>query len=584
MPLDAICLAAIRQELSERITGHKIDKIYQPESDVIVFAIRGVSGSRKLLISAGSGDARIHLTDFQFENPPSPPMFCMLLRKHLIGAKIIELIQYPFERVLELKLEAPDAMGVYSEKSLIIELIGFKANIVLTDNSKVIIDCLRRVGGEADGKRMTLPGLLYYPPQAQTEKLNSLEVSNELWSTLFKNASENIVSKWLLSNFAGFSPLICREISWRAYGDTEAQFASINDGGEALKKEFFEITADIRAGKYEPVMLTGENGVPADFSYKKIFQYENALTMRVEPSFSEMLDNFYTRRAQENRVRQRASATVKSVKTARDRIVRKLAVQYEELKKTADREYLRECGDIITANMHNMSKGQKILEAEDFYSESGGIRKIPLDQLKTPQQNAAKYYKKYTKAKTAEKFLAELIEHGEKEHEYLESVLETLTLAEGERDLNEIRGELVQTGYLKSQKQGKVKLEETSFLKFVSSSGFKIFAGRNNVQNDKLTLKTAMRNDIWLHAQKIHGSHVIISCAGAEPDEATLNEAAMIAAYYSAARQSSNVPVDYTLVKNVKKPSGGRPGMVIYVNYKTMYVTPGEAKINQLKL
>jgi predicted ribosome quality control (RQC) complex YloA/Tae2 family protein len=474
-------------------------------------------------------------------------------------------------------------MGVFSEKSLIIELIGFKANIILTDDSKIIIDCLRRVGGDIDGKRMTLPGLLYHPPPLQAGKVDSLEISYEHWLTLFKNASENTVSNWLLSNFAGFSPLICRELSWRAYGDTETRFDSITDGGEALNKEFFEIVADIRAGKFEPVMLIDDKDIPSEFSYRKIFQYESALTMQIESSFSEMLDSFYTRRAQENRVKQRASATVKSVKIARDRIARKLVAQIEELNKTVDREYLRECGDIITANLHNMSKGQKILEAEDFYSESGGQRKIPLDQLKTPQQNAAKYYKKYTKAKNAEKFLAEQIKHGEKEHEYLESVLEALSLAEGERDLNEIRGELVQTGYLKSQKKSKGKSEQSSFLTFTSSLGFRIFVGKNNVQNDKLTLKTAMRGDIWLHTQKIHGSHVIISCAGVEPDEVTLNEAAQIAAYYSAARQSSNVPVDYTLVKNVKKPSGGRPGMVIYVNYKTLYVTPDEAQISKLR-
>jgi predicted ribosome quality control (RQC) complex YloA/Tae2 family protein len=430
---------------------------------------------------------------------------------------------------------------------------------------------------------MTLPGLLYRPPQLQAGKVDPLEFSNEQWSALFSNAMENNIAQWLLSSFAGFSPLICRELSWRAYGDTETRFGSVTDGGEALRKEFFEIISDVQAGKFEPVILVDDRGVPFDFSYRKIFQYEKAMTMQVEPSFSEMLDSFYTRRAQENRVKQRASATVKSVKTARDRIARKLAAQHEELKKTADRDYLRECGDIITANLHNMSKGQKILEAEDFYAEPGGQRKIPLDQLKTPQQNAAKYYKKYTKAKNAEIFLAEQIKHGEEEQRYLESVLEALALAEGERDLNEIRGELVQTGYLKSQKQSKVKSEESSFLNFVSSSGFKIFAGRNNVQNDKLTLKTAMRNDIWLHTQKIHGSHVIISCAGAEPDEATLHEAAQIAAYYSAARQSSNVPIDYTLVKNVKKPSTGRPGMVIYVNYKTIYVTPNESQISKLR-
>jgi len=303
---------------------------------------------------------------------------------------------------------------------------------------------------------------------------------------------------------------------------------------------------------------------------------------RREGSFSEMLDAFHTRVSQLVRARQRAAATIKTVKTARDRLIRKLAAQHDELLATAQRDYARECGDIIMANLHIMKKGQSALSAADFFSEGGAMREIPLDPLKTPQQNAAKYYKEFSKAKTAEKYLSELMSQGERELEYLESVLEEIGLAEGERDLSEIRRELEQTGYLKAPKKvdgagkrkGSDKPAESSPMFFMSSAGMQILAGKNNAQNDRLTLKTASKSDVWLHAQKTHGAHVIISCGGAAPDEATLNEAAAIAAYYSAARESGKVAVDYTLVKNVKKPPGSRPGMVVYTDQKTIIASP----------
>jgi predicted ribosome quality control (RQC) complex YloA/Tae2 family protein len=287
-----------------------------------------------------------------------------------------------------------------------------------------------------------------------------------------------------------------------------------------------------------------------------------------------MLDEYFTRTSQLMRIRERASATTKTVKTSRDRLVRKLVSQQAELEETVDRDRLRECGDIITANLHLMKKGQQVLTAQDFYSEDGGMREIALDPLKTPQQNAAKYYKDYTKAKNAEKILSQQIMLGRNELEYLDSVLQEIEYADGARDLGEIRSELIQTGYIKPQKNTKEKPTESEPMKFISSNGMRILAGKNNIQNDKLTLKTASKHDIWFHAQKIHGAHVILVCDNAPPDETSLYEAASIAAYYSSARSGGKVPVDYTLVKYVKKPSGGRPGMVIYTDYKTMIAIP----------
>ena len=591
MPLDAICLAAVGNELSDLIIGQKIDKIHQPDGDVIILSLRGKLGPKKLLISAGSADARIHLTDFSFENPSAPPMFCMLLRKHLLGAKITAISQPPAERLLELQLEATDAIGIFSQKRLIIELIKSKSNIILLDSDALIIDCLRRIGGELNDKRTVLPGLLYRPPEAQTGKTDPISISKEQWQYLFDSAfdavSQKSVDNWLLSTFYGLSPLICRELSWRAYKSTDIPVCAVGDGGLSLREKFFALMDDVREKKFEPYVIVEADDKPFDFSYTAAKQYENTYSSKIQTSFNTMLDNFYTKKTKSDRLRQKSAATVKAVKTARDRIARKLASQYEELKKTADREFLRENGDIITANLHNMQKGQKVLEAEDFYSESeGAIRKIQLDPLKTPQQNAAKYYKNYTKAKNAEKFLAEQISYGQRELEYLESVIEALILADNESLLEEIRAELMQTGFLRQKKvtQKPKKEKKPAPMKFKSSEGMLIFAGRNNLQNDNLTLKTAAKADMWLHTQKINGSHVVISCAGTEPDETTLNEAATIAAYYSAARGSSKVPVDYTLVKNVKKPSGSRPGMVIYTNYKTILATPDETLINKLKI
>jgi len=358
---------------------------------------------------------------------------------------------------------------------------------------------------------------------------------------------------------------------------------AIKDGGAALRTEFFKLMEIAKAERFEPWAVEDFSGTLQDFSFAEIMQYEGALAASRKDNFSEVLDAYFTQSAQLARVRQRASAMTKTVKTARDRFVRKLAAQQAELEKTAQRDSLRECGDIITANLHIINKGERVLVAEDFFSESGGVRTIELDPLLTPQQNAARYYKNYSKAKNAEKRLEEQIDSGKTELEYLESVLQEIELSENETDLSEIRGELSNTGYIRAKKQVKDKPAASSPMSFETSSGMKVCAGRNNVQNDKLTLKTAARTDVWLHAQKLHGAHVIISCNGTTPDKTSVFEAAQIAAYFSSARSGGKVPVDYTLVRYVKKPSGARPGKVIYTDYKTIIVPPDEGIVERLR-
>jgi len=590
MSLDALCLSAVRSELFSKIQGMKIDKVQQPESDMILLSLRNARGQvSRLLLSAGTGDARIHLTNFKFDNPKAPPMFCMLLRKHITGARIIDVTQPPAERALTLVLEAYDAIGYKSEKRITIEMIGRLSNIILSDSDGIIIDCLRRIGGELSEKRSVLPGLLYRNPPPQEGKLDPYNITNVQLHDLIRKAIDSksanavTVDKWLLSTFSAFSPLLCREITWRAYAETDYRFATIKDDGAALVKSFLTLMEKVKANDYEPWLITTNDNKPHAFSFTRIMQYEKICKAKRAESFSSMLDEHFTRSSKEKRMSQRCAATLKTINSAHNKLVRKLAVQSMELDETSKRDYLRECGDIITTNLHLLKKGQQILTAEDFYSTSSELREIKLDPLKSPQQNAAKYYKAYTKAKNAQKFLTEQIKNGEKELEYIESIIEQIKRVENEHDLNEVRSELSLSGYIKTKKSQKEKPTESSPLRFLSKAGIRIFAGRNNLQNDKLTLKTASKFDIWLHAQKIHGAHVIISNAGVPPDEGTLCEAASIAAYYSAARKDIKVPVDYTMVKNVKKPSGGRPGMVIYSDFKTITATPDEELANRLR-
>lgn len=583
MPLDAVFLSALRNELDAALRGLKIDKIQQPEQDQILLTLRGQGASERLLLSAGAGDARVHLTDAAFENPANPPMFCMLLRKHLTGARIGTVAQPPMERSVEFSLDCVDALGEPCQKRLIVELIGRHSNIILTDQEGLIIDCLRRVDSLMSAKRQVLPGLYYRRPPAP-QKRNPLDTPPEALAGAVASVPGDVsADKWLLDTFIGFSPLICRELVYRAYGETDLRLRELRDGGRALGRALAALTGDIQKGRFVPVMLLDDLGKPFDFSYTEILQYGSALVREKAGSFSALLDAFYTRRFMLERLRQRSQALTKSIKNACDRIQRKLIIQREELKQTAGRERLRELGDILTAQLHLIKKGMTVIRTADLYDENGREIDIPLDPLKTPQQNAAKYYKDYMKAKNAEAVLTEQIKIGERELEYLKSVLEEIARAESENDLNEIRRELALTGYVKLQKTGrKEKSAPGAPLRFMSSTGLPILAGRNNLQNETLTHRLASKADIWLHAQKIPGAHVVIPAGGIMPDDATLFEAASVAAYFSQARESKKVPVDYTQVKYVKKIPGGRPGMVTYTDYKTIVAAPDEELVKKL--
>lgn len=572
MPLDSVTVSALTDELREQVIGAKIDKVQQPERDTILFSLRTMAGNRKLLLSGGVGTARVHFTDEVFENPSQPPMFCMLLRKHLSGAIITDIEQPLRERLLIFGLDAFDEMGIRQRKKLVLEMIGRGTNLILIDSDDRIIDCLRRVDLEMSDIRQILPGLIYRLPLRQTKPDFFSLTEEERYDIWAKRPNERSPEKWLLDAFSCLSPLLCRELEYLYLHNGMDMPAAMKSLADIVQKQ-----------EFVPCMIS-DGEMPKDFSFLRISQYGNSLTLKEFDSFSSLLDAFYTQRSKAEEMRRRTSSLRKTVKNARDRVSRKIVLQTEELKKTSEREEKRRWGDLITANLYRAPKtGAGSMTVEDFYQEDSPLVTIPLDRRKTAQQNAASYYKEYTKAKTAERYLTDLLALARRDESYLSSVLDEIERADCEADILDIRRELVETGYIKNEKNKKrYPGKENKPFHYRSSSGFDIYAGRNNSQNDMLT-KNSHRGDIWLHSQKIHGSHIIIRCEGTSVDDQTLQEAATIAAFHSQASKGGKIPVDYTLVRFVKKPSGALPGMVTYTDYSTIIAESSESVVKKLK-
>ena len=577
MSIDAICLAAVVAELEPQLTGLRVDKIQQPARDQVVLLFRG----KRLLLNAGAGAPRLQLTEILRDNPAEPPMFCMLLRKHLSGARVAGFTQPPLERLVKIEFDASDELGRAGKRTLVLEAMGRRSNLILLDGEGRVIDSLRRVDADMSAARQVLPGLFYQPP-ASTGRLPFLEETEEGFATRFAAApAEKTLDAFLLDQYFGLSPLMARELAFQAAGDTDTRVFQLSTPGP-LWRALEAFSSRVREKRCTPVCLL-RDGKPLDFACVPVDQYGGAAEQKAYPSFSALLDGFYAARERQERARQRGADLLRAASTARDRLRRKLALQEKEYAETQNRDKLRIQGDLITANLYRMERGQSRLECENYYADNAPAV-IPLDPLLTPQQNAAKYYKRYTKAKTAEKYLRQQMDLAERDLEYLESVLAEIRQAETERDFLDIRSELREAGFLKKQGKGKKdKSRPAAPWEFRTSSGLRVLVGRNNRQNDKLTLKDADRRDLWFHTQKIHGSHVILRCAGQTPGEEDLVQAAMLAAWFSQAREGGNVPVDYTEVRNVKKPAGGRPGMVIYTTCRTVYVTPEEEAVKALQ-
>ena len=580
MPLDAVCLQAILEELRPRLLGLRIDKVQQPARDQVVLLLRG---NQRLLLNAGANAPRIQLTGITRDNPAEPPMFCMLLRKHLVGARVADMVQPPLERLVRLELDITDDFGQPGRRTLVLEAMGRRSNLILLDGEGRIIDCLRRVDADMSAARQVLPGL-YYEPPASTGRLPVTEETEEGFRAKLAAANpERQLDAFLLDSYFGVSPIIARELAFRTAGDTDRRMFELTSREEdTLWAQLQGFISAIKENNFTPICLRQE-GKPVDFSYLPITQYGTAVDTERYGSFCQLLDDFYEARERMERTRQRGADLIRSATTARDRLRRKVALQEKDYAATQNRDQLRISGDLITANLYRMERGQTKLVCENYYDENCAEITIQLDPLLTPQQNAAKYYKRYTKAKTAEKYLREQMDIARRDLEYLESILEEIAEAETEQDFLDIRSEMRDAGFLRRQGKGKKEPKRvTKPREFRTTSGLRVLVGRNNRQNDKLTMKDADHRDLWFHTQKIHGSHVILCTGGMEVDDDTIVEAAKIAAWYSQARTSGNIPVDYTQVKHVKKPAGARPGMVIYHTCQTVNVTPEEGLIKRL--
>lgn len=578
MALDGAFLRHIKQELEEKLLGARVDKIHQPNREEVLVAFRTREAAYKVLFSARANSARVHFTAIPLENPKQPPMLCMLLRKKLQGAKLVAIRQPELERLLHFDFDCINELGDHVTLTLTMEIMGRYSNIILTDEEGKIVDALKRVDAEMSSQRLVLPGLSYHLPPPQNKLCPLATSSQQVVEALNALPKDMELSKGYLAVLQGVSPIVCRELAHQVGRGRELTVKTM-DEEQVFRAGFFyqQMRDTVEAVSGKPFMAASPQGKPMDFSFLEIHQYGTAAVVKEAESFSQLLDEFYRERDKQERMRVREQDLLKLLSTHSERLFRKINAQRGELEQCAGRDGLRVAGDLISAQMYQMEKGAESVEIPDFYQEGSPLVRIKLDPALTPSQNAQKYYKEYRKAKTAEEKLTEQIELAGKELEYLESVLDALARAETERDLAEIRAELQEQGYLRKLRSKKEKPAAVSApMKFTTSDGFTVLVGRNNRQNDRLTLKTANNNDIWFHTKNIPGSHTVLVTQGREPTETAMEEAALLAAQHSRAKDSSQVPVDYTQIRYVSKPQGAKPGMVIYVNYKTLYVTPGE--------
>ena len=567
MAFDAFFLKAVLEELRPVVLGARVEKIHQPSRDTVIFHLRCETGRQKLLFAPNPAAPRLHLTTSNPENPDQPPMFCMLLRKHLSGARLSEIRQMDMERMAEFAFDCTDEMGYPVQKKLIVELMGKTCNLYLVDPEGRILDCLRRIALDESVKRAALPGFHYELPE-EISKQNPEKLKKEDYVNLLTSAGADVLADRLMDNLGGLSPLVCREAVLFATGETDTRAEGLDVEAVADKLQLF-FAEHIAHPK--PYYYPLPDGTPKQFAFCPIYQYGK---LEQAESFSQLMDLYYIVKERKDAMRQKSQAVRKTVSNLVQRLTRKLAIQEKELTATYDRERLRQLGDIVTANLHKITKGQTVLQAEDFYDENMTVVDIPLSVTLSPQQNAAKYYKDYARMKTAEKELTKQIALGQEEREYLQSVLEELGRAETEAELEEIRQELQMGGYLRADSKKRMKQAKSRPMEFTSTDGYTILVGRNNRQNEELTFKWARRDDLWLHASKVHGSHVIIACGGTTPPDDTITQAAQLAAYYAETTGGQNIPVDVTNVKQVKKTPGAKPGMVIYHTYRTVIVNP----------
>lgn len=556
MALDGIFLHHIKNEISAFAVGARVEKIHQPSKEELVFSLRSREGAKKLLVSARADSARIHFTEFPPENPAKPPMLCMLFRKHLLSAKITDIEQDGLERILTIGFDSTNELGDPVHFSLIVEIMGRYSNVILVDENGIVVDALKRVDEEKSQVRIILPGEKYVSPPAQ-DKMNIFDDDETLIENRIRE-SRKTLPKAFQDAVMGVSPIVCREYENGAPLSVIKQYAK--------NPEFSVVVTD----------------KPFDFAFMPINQYGTLASLKEFDSPSALLDYFFYEKVRIDRIRQRSAELFKTLQNLQERAVRKAANREKELEECKDKETYRIFGDLIISNQYALKKGAPYYDLQNYYDENKIVR-IPADVTLSPAQNAQKYYKEYRKKQIAETKLTDFIAKARQEAEYLDSVIDSLSRAETDSEISAIRTELAETGFLK-RKSFKSKNEKAlKPMEYESTEGFKIFVGRNNVMNDKLTLKTAKNYDLWFHVKDTAGSHVVVQNDGREFTDKVIREAALLASYNSKAGHSSNVPVDYTIIKNVKKPAGAKPGMVIYDDYKTEFVTPNMEEIERIK-
>ncbi len=580
MALDAAMIYVCARSLNERLSGARVDKLYMPTRDEAVLSLRTADGTAKLLISARSGSARVHMTREELENPATPPGFCMLLRKHLNNARITGVCCPDGERMLFIGFEATNEMGDRVSLKMSVELMGRYSNIVLVNADNKVIDALKRIDDDISDKRTLMPGISFTMPPTQ-DKLPFLSTDSSTLANAVLAQSKPLSSA-LLSVISGIGPVVCREIAWRTDKSDPCADTLTADARAALENNIETVR---RAANGEGMCLNVvyDGARPIEYSFIALTQYTGCERREFE-DIDELLDGFYALKDRAERAKARSHDLLRQVGGLLDRAVRKQQARREELEDSAKAEQKRLFGELVQANLHSLERGMKSAELLNYYTAE--TVSVPLDPTKNPVQNSQKYYKDYKKLTTAAKMLAKLIAEGDAEIEYLSSVKYEISEAKTEEDFLLIRKELKDAGYLRGFKfDARKKLRKTSeFIEYRTSGGLKVLVGRNNAANEKLTLRTADKSDVWFHVKNAAGSHTVLLCEGVQPDEQSLTQAALIAALHSSQSAGENVAVDYTTIKNVRKAQGTKTGMVIYERYKTAFVTPDEKQAQQLKV
>lgn len=582
MAYDAGMLAAVIDELNRGSAGARVDKVYQPQNDTVILGLRTRDGARRLLMRCGANDPRMAYTSEQADNPAVPPTLCMLMRKHFVGSAFVGATQPGFERVARLEFDGRDEMGYDCKKFIYAEVMGKNSNLIFTDGNGKILGAMRQVDFTTSRLRQVLPGMLYELPPAQDKRDPLTETRDGFLGMLEECIPERQAAKQINSAYLGISPTVAREIAFRASGSADATVGG--SSAYLLWREFAAVIELIKEKRFTPVMAC-HDGAPAEYSFLPLLQYGES-ELRTYGSFGELLDTFYGERDRRALVRSRADDLLRTMKAAENRLCRKLDAQRSELADCEHGDDYRRDADLITANLYLIKRGDTDVRLTDYseMNEDGSfaMRTVKLDGRLSPSANAQRLYKKYAKSKTAKRELTKQLALGETELEYVRSALDALSRAETGAELAEIREELWRSGYAGKQKTPPPKKIKSAPSEFVTSGGYTVLCGKNNLQNDELTFHRADRSDIWFHAKGVPGSHVVLVCGGEAPD-ADMTEAAEIAAYYSGASGGDNVAVDYTAVRNIKKPAGARPGYVIYHTNQTAYVTPDTDKIKSMK-